>query len=268
MGYKVDIVKELEQNREGSKKKVEAVVKDTQLLLESSESKEREALRIAGLDHEIQIVNSERGREIEREDAEAQYGGKVFTSDEIRELCMKYDLKLLKSRRFSGRIDPVLGKKVSDFVEKHHQEIGGHSSDFYIMAPGHSFNLEERKPRPPRNVDPVLLYKIPRKEEYVFIHKWGKDFTVWRRLRGLFFESDISMFWMSSAFYAFLLTVIISVTSSFVPSVGSVLGTFALISIISAIMGGITLAVFTGGGDAENVFTHETWNSDRKRRTY
>jgi hypothetical protein len=268
MGYKVDILKELEQNRDSSKKKVDNVVKETQLLLECSESKEREALRIAGLDHEIRIVDSERGRELERENSETHYGGKVFTQTEIRDLCMKYDLRLLPSRMFSGKIDPVLGKKISDFVEKHQNEMGNSSSDFYIMAPGHSFNLENRKPKPPRNVDPVLLYKIPKKDEYVFIHKWGADFTVWRRLRGMFFESDGSMFWLGSTFYAFLIATIISLTSNFVPSVGSMFGMFGLTLLLSAALGLVTLLIFTSSGDARNVFTRETWNSKEKRRTY
>lgn len=266
MGYRVNVVGELDRQRTQSKKMTEQVVNEQQLFLSSGMDKEREALRIAGLNTEIADADRERSREIERAKSESEYGDRVFHVDELKQVCMKYDLRLLKSKRFVGKIDQVVAQKLAEFVEKHKNEIGNHTDDFYIMAPGYAFQLDERK-RKPVPVDPVLLYKIPRTNDFVFIHKWGQDFTAWRRLRGMFFESKESMLFMSATAGHLILFALYLAFGNFIPSFWSVVLYPLIFGLLSLSIGLFTVLVWTAWGDAENVFTKDTWNSRDKRRT-
>lgn len=200
---KIDLIKQLEKLKKDTRTSSDKVVDEVKLLLDQNAAEERNALKVSGLEQHIVEVENKKSVEIERNKFEDEYKGKVFTEAEIKKLCIKYDLRLLPTRRYAGKIDTQVASKLAKFIKDNESEIGHHSDSFYVMAPGSAFKLEDH-PTPIRDVDPVLLYRIPRTNNFTFIHKWGKDFTVFRRIRGLFFESMSNMFWMSFAFYFLL----------------------------------------------------------------
>lgn len=188
---KIKVLKELEQKRDSAVDKSEKMLVDpvgeAKLLLLNASSMERQVLREAGLDYNLRAMEEEQGMNMERKTFENSMGEKVFTHGEIRNICIKYGLKFLPSRRYAGKIDPILGAKIIHFFEK--AKIDGHkfaASNLYIMAPSKAFNLE-RRPEPPE-LDPVLFYKVPTRngeDMYAPIHQWGNDFTILRRMTGI-----------------------------------------------------------------------------------
>lgn len=264
---KVDVVEKLEQNRSSSKMTVNRIENEVGLLMAPDMSAEREALRKAGLTMHSQEVERAVGSEIERQKLEDHYGSKVFKAEEIKDLCVKYDLRLLRASDFAGKIDGEVAKKLAAFVDAHKNEIGNYSAEsFYILAPGSSFKLEDR-PVKVRNVDPVLLYKPRSGDGYVFVHKWGQDFTAWRRLRGFFFESLGNMWTVSFSFYFVLISAVYAyVSGTFTGAPGQHLH-FLWIAAASV---GATIAtlgiMFLDMEDWDERTTEYTWNSKRKRR--
>lgn len=264
---KVDIVKKLNDQRKTSIDSTEKIVGEVKLLLDTHSQKERMALKIVGLDRHVQEVERTRGVEIERSKFEEEYGNKVFHIDEVKEICMKYDLRLLETRRFAGKLDAQVAYKLSAFIEAHEQEMGCSSNDFYIMAPEYAFNLSNR-PAKVRDMDPVLLYRMPRTDHYVFIHKWGLDFTIMRRLRGMFFSSLSSMWLMTMSFYFVLCSLIYALYSD--SFVSSPLQYFALlgIGVLSFALTAATLGIMFGElEDLNDRLCENTWKSDKKRRS-
>ena len=130
----VELKKELEKKKKKSIGNSEEFLKETQLLLEAGADDEKRALRAIGLDHQIRHVENNRGIEIEREKFESEYGESVFTEQEIKEICIKYDLRFLPSQFFKGRLDTQIASKLSKFI-KENPEVGQHSDSFYIIAP-------------------------------------------------------------------------------------------------------------------------------------
>jgi hypothetical protein len=207
---KVGLKEELEKKKKKSIGSSDELVKETQLLLEAGADSEKKALRIAKLDHQIKYVETSKGIEIEREKFESEYGDSVFTEDEIREICIKYDLRFFKSEYFKGRLDTQIASKLNRFIEAN-PEVGESSDSFYIIAPANAFDLKNRPAKPFMTIDPILVYRLPKQDKYVYIHKWGRDFTIFRRLRGIFFESTQSMWSISISFWTIVLSIIFGV---------------------------------------------------------
>jgi hypothetical protein len=105
----------------------------------------------------------------------------VLSKAQIKDLCMKYRLRFLRSHKYSGVLDTVVASKMVTLMEK----LGVPNLEwdarkkFFIMAPAKSFALSER----PKPIDPVLFYRAG-DDEYILVHKWGNDFTFVRRLIG------------------------------------------------------------------------------------
>ena len=73
---------------------------------------EKEALRAAGLDHHVQKVESDKGVEIERKQLEETYDDLVFTRQEIKDICIKYDLRFLRTEYFKAALDTEIAGKL------------------------------------------------------------------------------------------------------------------------------------------------------------
>ncbi len=190
---KVNLLDQLSDKRESSVEKtnktMNGLVDEAKMLLLESSSQERQLLSEAGLDHQFVKIEKEKGINLERATFENTYGEKVFTEAEIKDICIKYNLKFLHSKKFKGSVDPLVGAKIKRFFEN--AKIDGAKfsaqNDLFIMAPPQAFNLEE-KPNPPVEADPVLFYRIHNRGNetmYAPVHKWGNDFTIFRRINGI-----------------------------------------------------------------------------------
>lgn len=186
---KVKVLDELSQKRNGSIQedlKNYGLPNEAQLLLTASVA-ERDILREAGLDHNIKKVESAKGINLERDNFENTYARKVFTEDEIKDICQKYNLRLLHSRKYNGTIDTALASRIIEFfkesgVDSHRYEA---SNNLYIMAPPEMFDAEKKRQT---ISDPIMFYRVAKQGSipmYVPVHQWGNDFSIIRRINGI-----------------------------------------------------------------------------------
>ena len=126
---------------------------------------------------------------------------KIFTLNEIRQICIDYRLRFLETKRYKGTVSLEAYKKLEE-LKKNYPTTTFDPGRFWIVAPKSSFNLRAKP------ADPILFYHLFN-ESYLLIHKWGKDISCLRRLvvwpltsestvliSGLLLSSSIaSIFW-------------------------------------------------------------------------
>jgi len=264
-----EITKTINKNKEQF---VDFAEQAKQLLLTEA-NKETECLNSIGLNHHINVIQTVQGQEIERKNFEEKYKDKIISLEEIKAIACKYDLKFLRAKNFIGKVDRETGLKVAKFFEENKNELGRTNEDnFFIMAPPGAFALQgntSEKARLERerisNEDPALFYKIPGKDYFVYIHKWGKDFTFWRKIRGLYFKSNISMLFFPSIVLFFILELGIKLS---VPDI-SFENTLLTLLLLPICVGLGSVFTFCLVGETENwddhYSTNATWNSIDRR---
>jgi hypothetical protein len=116
------------------------------------------------------------------------FGNKLFSIDQIRKTCIKYNLRYLPAKLYRGSRDRELPAKIKEFRNVYTEAYCNHykfpifdESNFHIMAPASSFNLKA-KPK-----DPLLFYKVD-KTHAILVHKWGNDLNILRRFTALFLQ--------------------------------------------------------------------------------
>lgn len=166
-------------------------LQEVKLLMSGDELEDMRILRQLGVNSNIQRLDNEHAKMIELENLDKQYG-EVFTIEEIKNLAIKYRLRLLNSKHFIGDLDVQIAAKVKQFAKDTNSQIDNFSLGvkFFILAPPEMFSLEQvdfvkTKDRYP---DPLLFYKID-EEHYRLIHKWGNDFSIFRRYTGWKWEN-------------------------------------------------------------------------------
>lgn len=263
------IEKDLSRERKSSVDETNTKSESIKLLIEGNAIEERNILREAGLDFNIKKVETQVGVNLTRSKKEEQLGSKVFTIDEIKKTCIHYGLRFLQSKYYKGTIEPTLGATILDFFKSKGIDGRSHEASYnlYIMAPAKAFNLEER-PDPPV-IDPVMFYKISTTEGdmYALVHKWGKDFTVLRRIIGSARETSWHWFWFRIAM-AFIISTVGSAAIGFNPF-------FPMVIICNLLIAGAAIglwnALYVGEGSTnwENYrksFSRDGWNSEYKFR--
>lgn len=264
---KVNLQQELESTREKAIAQANSdELKEVKLLLANNTQEEKIILQEAGLYTNMQKVEKTLGIDIQRKKLEEEFGTdvKIFTEEEIKGLCIKYNLRLLQSNKFKGYIEPQLGAKIRQFFTD--GKIGSIAweakNKLFIMAPPKAFNLEER-PEPPRDMDPALFYKMETTEGvmYALIHKWGKDFTVWRRIGGIFRRNSTA--WITFKSLMIFSTILLGLS---VFKVDPTSWALAWVLPLSMIISFIHTAIVTPEGsngiqEYEKRFNEESWNS-------
>lgn len=113
------------------------------------------------------------------------YNGDIYHEDDIRKICMDYNMRMLPSHLYRGPVDPMFGVKVKHFKQENQLTPEEVEDNFFIVAPAKTFELEERQ-RPVEDIDPLLLYKV-NDHFYKLVHQWGGDLNIlryvwsWRR---------------------------------------------------------------------------------------
>lgn len=95
----------------------------------------------------------------------------VFSLTEIRNIAIRYRLRFLDSGLFKGDVPYEAISKLKEAERKYKVKF----SEFKILAPASLFKLEDR------NKDPLLFARVS-EQEYLLIHKWGKDLSGFRRV--------------------------------------------------------------------------------------
>lgn len=211
---KVSIDKELEKASQEHKEKFNAdPIKEVKLLLAGESSEDARILRGLSQNSQFNRIEKVRGEQIELENFENEYEGKVYTIDQIEKLCVDYRLRFLQSKHYTGSYDVEVASKIKEFAKTTSSPIDEWSLGrrFYMMAPTEMFSLRDEKyiskAELRRQADPAIFYQIDEKH-YRLIHKWGDDFTIFRLIEGFRWRSWWSHQWFNTVMLAPIVAVL------------------------------------------------------------
>lgn len=192
---KLELDKELEKRSQKEKEKYNLdPVSEIKTLLLTESSEDARILRGLSKNSHFNRIESLRGEQIQLENLETEYEGKVFKVEQIKSLCVDYRLRFLQSRYFTGSYDVEVASKIKDFARTTNTSIDDYTLGrrFYVMAPQDMFELKDEKyiskAELRRLADPAIFYQID-ENHYRLIHKWGSDFTVFRLIEGFRWKS-------------------------------------------------------------------------------
>jgi hypothetical protein len=119
----------------------------------------------------------------------------LFTIKQIKNICLKYNLRFLDSSYFKAEFPYEAISKIKAFEAKYDVKI----KNFKVVAPAEVFKLEDC------NKDPLLLAQLA-DNRYYLIHQWGNDLAWYRALVSYPLKSVYSYFiflWLPAALIAF-----------------------------------------------------------------
>jgi hypothetical protein len=213
---KVNLVKELERDLKSKKKVLNEydLLSNAQKLLDYDGQRDREILSKLSPHSAFARAEKERGALIELENHQNYYAGKVYTATQIIELGAKYRLKFLPMNLYTGHIDVTVLAEIkaleramsknatvacaerrnSEEVVQKDIKFDSHqlSTSFYILAPASVFKISKARAFSiPLFSDPLMFYQIDN-ENYRLVKKWGTDFTILRRLKGIIYANTFN----------------------------------------------------------------------------
>lgn len=202
---KVSIDKELEKVSQKEKEKYDVnPVNEIKLLLAADTNEDLRILRNLSNNSHFNRIENVRSEQIELENLENEYEGKVYKIDQIKNLCVDYRLRFLQSRYFTGSYDVEVISKLKEFAKNTKTSIDDYtlSMRFFVMAPQEMFELKDKKyiskAELRRQADPAIFYQID-ENHYRLIHKWGDDFTIFRLIEGFRWKSWWNHQWFNTA---------------------------------------------------------------------
>ena len=119
----------------------------------------------------------------------------LFTSQQIKHICLKYNLRFLDSSYFKSPFPYEAIAKIKAFEHTYAVTI----KNFKVIAPAEVFKLEDC------NKDPLLFAQLA-DNRYYLIHQWGNDLAWYRALVSFPVKSVYSYFmfmWLPAAMIAF-----------------------------------------------------------------
>ena len=120
----------------------------------------------------------------------------IFDIQEIKNLAIKYRLRLLPSKFFRNTIPKEAIFKIKQLSKKSNTEI----KKFVILAPSKAFDLEDE------NADPLLFIQLSN-TKYYLVHQWGNDLSWFNKIKSLplrNFTSLVVFIGMIAAFIALI----------------------------------------------------------------
>ncbi|MEK6476412.1 hypothetical protein WJR50_02720 [Catalinimonas sp. 4WD22] len=151
-------------------------IAELQEILRRESKQEKQALQHMGLF--TNTIEPEKEHWLRQALLNQKYEGEVFHVDDIRQVCMAYNMRMLPSHLYRGPIDTQFAPRVKNFQRTYHLSDEEVAEDFVIVAPGETFELEERQ-RPLADLDPILLYRVD-DHFYKLVHQWGGELNVFR----------------------------------------------------------------------------------------
>jgi hypothetical protein len=263
-----NIAKELEASKEKQLRQVDtdSVINEVKLLMDAQSQEDLRIFRGLGNSHSIAVSETELGKKMELERLDGKYAGNVFTAEQIKLLAVKYNLRFLRSNLYKGKMDVQVASAIRSFAKETNTEITTASLNynFFILAPERSFRLrKETRRKFWESKDPAIFYKIDDRH-YRLIHKWGTDFTIGNRIKGLqnqsFKSALITNFLIFFTFAALAACFLIKMKVPYVAN------NLFLVPVVSFLV-----AYFCQAGRLESpinqddlCYSPEKWNSDTK----
>jgi len=268
----ISLREELEKTKEDFKQEnmIEQNSNPTLLLAETNEVRETEAFRALGLVPEIEETLEVKGEQLARKNLEDKYGT-IYSATEIKALCMKYGLRILKTKNFTGPLKGDMAAKILDFNEIHGvtSTITSYEAEkYYILAPAEAFGRSSRKSK--LKTDPILLYKVDSSKDvssrdnylkeayYTVVYEWGSSFNIWRMITS-YRKRNVATNIVHTFFTTFALTMI---ASGFM-GLTSLYGTVGIATGIGVLISIIKMAVLTGDSSRfAYKLIYRSWNKE------
>ena len=276
----VNLEKELldAKNKKAKELSENSILKEAQQLLLNEDNEDARILRAIGCNTPVMQLEDLTGKILEMEQLEKQYGP-VIEVEHIKKLAVDYRLRFLPMRYFIGAPDKMMTTKIKQFAAETGVSIDNHSlgTKFFVLATPESFSLEQKKIKTLEQLrdsmsnyflDPVLCYQIS-DTKYRIVHKWGKEFTLYRRLLGWKWKNPNTIrtfnFFMLLPIFSFLASALLP--GSFVTNPVITIGSVCFLSMFLSWIRNIHF-LKSGGhldlGDIEyheGFFTPQNWNS-------
>lgn len=261
MNNDVNLRDELLESQRDQESAMDLEISDTKLLLADNEANRIQVLKALGLDDGIKEYEEAKGRSLDRKKLEEDYGKDIFHLDEIKNLCLKYDLRLLNTRFYNGAITSELPDKVVEFSKEHDIRVGvggdtwsGDGDKFYILAPREKFRTERTKQSRANDKDPILFFNTGN-NHYKMVYAWGHSLKMFRLIKGFRRKNSLNR-------YLHTLSIIMLL---FIPSLGAlgmnIYGSFFLGSALAALASLAFMPWDNGIDHRSNYFTENGWKS-------
>lgn len=194
------ITKELKQLRKKERAQFteEMILKNANVLLLEAHSRDQEVLSTLGLDHIEKYERDQVADVVRTQKQQEIYSRDVFTGEQARFLCRKFNLRILPTSMFNGSITSELARVIDEFCQANDLKLEDEKGNFFMMAPVESFHTIKNVPiavvKQRMELDPILFYrpldrgttnrdtfnKVSPKDTLVQVYNWGNDFK-WHR---------------------------------------------------------------------------------------
>lgn len=121
---------------------------------------------------------------------------RIYSLDQIKNLCTRYRLRFLDSKHFKGELPYEAISKIKALQRSQDQDL----TAFKIVAPAPMFNLKNK------DKDPLLMLPLGG-DRYYLIHKWGNDLHPLRALMVLPFRNFKSLLMTVALFAALVVSL-------------------------------------------------------------
>ena len=237
-------------------------VKKSKTLLLSATNEDVDMLRALGLDHHIKKAEEVTYETRRLEIFETKYEEEVFSGLQLRTLCETYHLKVRKLEYYEGRVDRRVIDAVKKFCAayKNEVDIKEIKSKLFILAPVGDFD-EDKKVY--FKQDPMVFYRAEEgghyseaheKDTFVLVHRWGDNFSSWRKFLFLFNSQHDSTYDIVPAMWTW-----IGIWSCIILSfIGIAIGLYSIVFGGLAMLGlSISRPIFAKN---RNIYIKRKWN--------
>jgi hypothetical protein len=238
-------------------------VNEVKLLLDSLHSEDLNILRKLSRNSEVNVLERNQGTRMQLETLDKTWNGNVYSTEEIKILCVHYKLRFLPSNYYKGKFDVETVQALKRFSSENNVTLTDYflQTKFHIMAPAEMFSLSEAKYITKKQLDPVLFYEI-QAGHFKKIHAWGTDFTILRRIIGWKWENAFHEFLFNLSLIFCSITLILSFFSY-----ATMYNHYLVLSAVNLIVSIILSRVVNHTDDwdeIEGFFTPHNWNQPNR----
>lgn len=162
---------------------------ETEILLLEAPKEDLSLLKEIGFDFSLQEVENQKNQIDALIGLEKVYNKPVYLGEDIKKLCIEYDLRLLPVNKFKGNADSSLIKIIKDFAENSKTDVSlmGYER-FFILAPEEYFFSD----KPVKSLKNCTIFyreenrhKAYEDQKFIKIHSWGENYSPLRKFNFL-----------------------------------------------------------------------------------
>lgn len=165
-----------EQLDQSNKRQLEDVnknslVQSNTLLLEapSTDAEDIELLKNFNISHQIDLAEKLKATENKKTHLKHLLNSPTYEGHQIKELCIKYSLKLLPIKYFKGNVPIELPKEINRFIHENNLNSSGTGHQFFVLAPRDHFVDTKRN-----DVSEELIQNLSKKKgNYLLFYREG-----------------------------------------------------------------------------------------------